>query len=229
MFGNLLTTIFCSMNTLFQEFFLEECRDEYCTGIFSDELDKMGYKNQVINGWKLNNLSARLFGIARTITVEEIDTNDERISTGLSFLASLKPGEIMLVKGSNRFAYFGELMSRLATEVKLEGVVIDGLTRDTFYTQHIPLPIYAKGYSPVDIKGRGRVGDVDETVEIDGIKVASGDYIFADSDAVVFIPKDVMPQLIERVNKAALEELEIKHKIKKGVSIKEILLAHKEF
>ena len=210
-------------------YFLNECIDEYCSGIFSDELDKMGYKSQVISGWNLNNSQSRLFGKVRTIELEEIDTNDERIKMGLSFLGNLVSGEILLVKGSNRFAYFGELMSRLSQEVGISGVIIDGLTRDTFYTQKIGLPIFSKGYTPVDIKGRGRVGSVDVDVVINDINVKSGDFVFGDSDALVFIPSQLIKKLMENVNRAALEELEIKNKISKGVSIKNILLDHKEF
>jgi 4-hydroxy-4-methyl-2-oxoglutarate aldolase len=217
------------MKNLFNQFFLKECELEYCSGIFSDELDKMGYNNQVAAGWKLNNTKARIFGKIRTIKVVEMDTADEQIKIGLGFLGSLKPGEIMVVKGSNKFAYFGELMSRLSEEVGIDGVMIDGLTRDTYYTQSITFPVFAKGYTPVDIKGRGRVEQPDSTIFIEDIKVNSGDYVFADSDAAVFIPKDVLPKLIERVNSAALEELEIKNKIANGVPISEILLSHKEF
>lgn len=217
------------MKTLFNEFFLNECAEEYCTGIFSDELDKMGYKNQVVAGWKLNNSKARVFGKVRTLKVIEMETADEQIKLGLSFLGSLKGGEVMVVKGSNQFAYFGELMSRLSEEVGIDGVIIDGLTRDTFYTQRIEFPIFAKGYTPVDIKGRGRVEQPDSDIEVQGVPVRTGDYVFADSDAVVFIPKEILSELIKRVNKAALEELEIKQKIAKGVPISRILLDHKEF
>jgi len=217
------------MTSLFNKYFLKECEAEYCSGIFSDELDKMGYKNQVVAGWKLNNSRSRLFGKVRTIAVEEIETADERIKVGLGFLGSLSGGEVMLVKGSTQFAYFGELMSRLSKEMGIEGVIIDGLTRDTFYTQTIDLPVFSKGYTPVDIKGRGRVGNTDEPIAIGQVTVKSGDYVFGDSDATVFIPSEILDELIKRVNNAALEELEIKRKIAAGVSIKSILLEHKEF
>src|SRR5258706_4812438 len=117
--GNLLINTYNlnAMTTLFDVFFLKECESEYCSGIFSDELDKLGYKDQVVPEWKLNNGRPRLFGKIRTISIEEIDTDDERIKDGLGFLSRLSRGEVMLVKGSSKFAYFGELMSRLSREV----------------------------------------------------------------------------------------------------------------
>lgn len=216
-------------NRLAKKYFLKKCFDEYCSGLFSDELDKLNLKHQVSVKWRQNNSKLRLFGIVRTLVIEEIDTNDERIEVGLGFLSRLSNEEVIVVKGSKKFAYFGELMTRLSIEIGVKGAIIDGLTRDTFYTQSTKFPIFARGYSPVDIKGRGRVKKTDKLTLIDGISVSPGDYVFADSDAVVFIPKEVFSILLPKLNNAALNEYKIKQKIKAGASIKEILIDHREF
>jgi 4-hydroxy-4-methyl-2-oxoglutarate aldolase len=217
------------MNVLFNKYFKNEFLSEYCSGIFSDELDKMGYRNQVINEWKLNKISNRVFGKVRTMTIETIETPDENIKKGLGFLGSLKEGEVLFVKGSQDFAYFGELMSRLSVEVGLSGAIIDGLTRDTNYTQNINFPIFAKGYSPKDIKGRGRVDKIDVLIYVDDIRIKSGDYIFGDSDAIVVIPEEIFSDLVPLINRAVEEEAGIKMMIAKGKSISEILEVAKEF
>lgn len=211
------------MNSVFNRFFTKESESEMCSGIFSDELDKIGYKHQVIAGWKLNNSTLKMFGKIRTLRIETIETKDERIGKGLGFLGELTEGEVFVVDGSNEFAYFGELMSRLAMEGGIAGVVINGLTRDTFYTQTIQLPVFARGYSPVDIKGRGRVDETDLPFTIDGVQIKSGDYLFGDSDAVVIIPGEIMDRLAPLCLEAANEEKRIKKMIQKGKTIKEIL------
>ncbi|HEC1750213.1 TPA: RraA family protein [Campylobacter lari] len=216
-------------NKEFSNFFNLKFLNEYCSGIFSDELDKLGYKNQVINGLLINKSSLRMFGKIRTLVIETIDTPDENIKMGLNFLASLNNGEILFVKGSNEFAYFGELMSRLSQEIGLSGIVVDGLTRDTFYTQNINLPIFAKGYSPKDIKGRGRVKEVDVDFFIDNIKISSGDYIFGDNDACVILPKNIISELAKKINIAVEEEYNIKQMIFDGKTISDILQVAKEF
>ena len=217
------------MNPAFREWFGEEHLEEYQTGVFSDELDKLGHRHQVSTSWKLNRPGARFFGRVRTLSIETVETHDERLHDGLSFLTSLEPGDVLVIKGSRDFAYFGELMSRLAEKVGLSGVVIDGLTRDTYYTRRIDLPIFAKGYSPVDIKGRGRVGAIDERVMIDGICVHPGDYLFGDGDAVVAVPNSVMPTLRGRVLEAVRDEAAIKESIAAGASVDELLARFKEF
>ncbi|EGJ4816184.1 RraA family protein [Campylobacter lari] len=216
-------------NKQFVEFFDLQYLDEYCSGVFSDELDKMGYKNQVINNLSINKSSNRMFGKIRTLIIETIETPDENIKTGLNFLANLGNGEILFVKGSYEFAYFGELMSRLSQEINLSGVVIDGLTRDTFYTKNIDLPIFSSGYTPKDIKGRGRVKEVDVSFCMHNVQINTGDYVFGDSDACVIIPKIIIKELSEKVNIAVAEENHIKKMIAKGQSVSEILKIAKEF
>ena len=41
------------MNKVFLKFFKKESFDEICTGMFSDILDKMDYKNQVLTNWEV--------------------------------------------------------------------------------------------------------------------------------------------------------------------------------
>jgi regulator of RNase E activity RraA len=202
--------------------------NELFSGMFSDELDKMGYRNQVITGMKLNN-DSKIYGKAKTVLIETVETNDENIRTGLSFLGTLGKGDILCVQGSKEFAYFGELMTRLSTRQEIEGVVIDGLTRDSHYTKDATLPIYASGYSPKDIKGRGRVKDTNIPIMIGHQQVTPGDYIFGDSDGIVIIPQHIHQELETRLENVLQNEQNIKTDIRTGKSVDYILDNYKEF
>lgn len=217
------------MNELFRRNFSEEYLETFCSGVFSDTLDKLGYRSQVCSGWMMNKPNLRLFGRVRTLTLETVETPDERISVGLGFLAGLQPDDVLVVKGSDTFAYFGELMSRLSQRIGLAGVVIDGLTRDTYYTQQIDLPIFARGYTPVDIKGRGRVSEVDVPVTIQGVKVSPGDIVFGDSDALVYMPAQMFETALPAIRDAVITEERTKEMIFKGTTIEDILKIVKEF
>ena len=198
------------------------------SGMFSDELDKMGYRDQVVTGMKLNN-NSKIYGKVKTILIETLETDDENIKTGLGFLGTLDKGDILCVQGSKDFAYFGELMTRLSTRQGIEGVVIDGLTRDSHYTRDATLPIYTMGYSPKDIKGRGRVKDTNVPIMIGGKKVTPGDYIFGDSDGIVIIPHQLHQELETRIENVLQNEQNIKTDIRTGKSVNYILENYKEF
>lgn len=204
------------------------------SGLFSDLLDEMGYKNQVITGMLSNN-GTKFFGQARTILLKDkesiADYKGENIDMGLSFIDTCRSGEILLVQGSQQYAYFGQLMTRLCTRKRLNGVVIGGLTRDSDYTRIASLPIYAHNYSPVDIKERGAVVDTDVQITINGVDISPGDYIYGDSDGIVVIPENVYNngQFQDKLSKALCEEKEIKAFISSGKSVREILSRFKSF
>jgi regulator of RNase E activity RraA len=204
--------------------------NDLCSGMFSDSMDKLGYRHQIISGYSRNQHIVRFMGRARIVQIETVETDDENTNLGLSFLGSCKPGEILVVAGSNKFAYFGEMMTRLSLRQGIGGVIIDGLTRDTIFTHDdCALPIVAKGYSPVDIKGRGRVVAVDVPIYISGVKVEPNHLIFADNDAVCIVPKPIEAELIEMIKRDIAEEQKIVRLIDSGATIPEILGRVKSF
>lgn len=204
---------------------------DLCSGLFSDVMDRMGYKNQIITGMKKNNNIVSFMGRARTVLIETVETDDENIRLGLSFLGTVKADEILIVKGSEKFAYFGELMTKLSTKMGIEGVIIDGLTRDTNYThrEDILLPILARGYSPVDIKGRGKVKATDVDIIVKNVSVSPDDLIYADNEAICVIPKEIEKEVIRKVKEKLLDEKRITDLIADGIEVKELLEQVTEF
>lgn len=202
-----------------------------CSGLFSDVMDSMEYKKQIIVGMKRNNAQISFWGRARTIELESENTDDENIRMGLSFLGTVGKDEILIVNGSNQFAYFGELMTKLSARNQIEGVIINGLTRDTNYTHRkdVLLPILAKGYSPVDIKGRGKVKAVDVEIEVDGVRICPGDLVYADNEAVCIIPNQIETEVIEKVKEKLTDEERITELIESGISVEELLEQVVEF
>jgi regulator of RNase E activity RraA len=194
-------------------------------------MDTLNYKNQIITGYNTNQLLPVSFmGRARTILIETYETSDENISMGLGFLSRVGKGEILIVKGSHTFAYFGELMTRLSIRQGLEGVIIDGLTRDTKFTHNnCPLPIIAAGYSPVDIKGRGRVQAVDVDIMVNDVTIHKDDLIFADNDAICVIPQEIEKQVLSLAEASIEEEKKIISMIDGRTSIEDILKQVKSF
>ena len=202
-----------------------------CSGLFSDVMDRMGYKKQIITGMKRNRPQISFLGRARTIEIIAENTDDENIRMGLSFLGTVGKDEILIVNGSDKFAYFGELMTKLSSRNHIEGVIINGLTRDTNYThrEDVMLPVLAKGYSPVDIKGRGRVEAVDVEIEIDGVTICPGDLVYADNEAVCIVPNEIETEVAEKIREKLEDEIKITELIESGISVEELLEKVTEF
>jgi 4-hydroxy-4-methyl-2-oxoglutarate aldolase len=201
-----------------------------CSGMFSDELDKMGFPQQVITGLIPNNSNLKFYSRIRTLSLEITESKDEDLIEGLTFLESLSPGEIICVESSTKHAYFGELMSKIATRQKLAGVIIGGVTRDRAYTQNLTdLLIFAQGFSPQDMKGRGRVQGTDVPIKIKGVPINPGDWAFGDIDGVVIIPENIRLELEQRIIKTIKEEISITKAIETGITIGELLKTHEVF
>ncbi len=205
-----------------------DIKDLY-SGLFSDGMDRLGYRNQIISGFQRNQKLLRFMGRVRTLEIETGDIEDENLSLTLNFIESLNKGDVLVIKGCEH-AYFGEMMTRLCLRQGIEGVVIDGTTRDTMFTHdNCSLPIVAKGYSPQDIKGRGRAKAIDIPIEINGIKIEPGNLVFVDNDAVCVVPKELEKKLEDDIYNGIKEEEKIISLINSGAPVSEILEKIKTF
>uniref|UniRef100_UPI00193114EE hypothetical protein n=1 Tax=Treponema endosymbiont of Eucomonympha sp. TaxID=1580831 RepID=UPI00193114EE len=84
-------------------------------------------------------------------------------------------------------------------------------------------------YSPVDIKGRGRVQAVDVDILVDGVEIHKDDLIFADNDAICVIPKEIEQKVLALAEKNEAEEKRIIALIDSGISIEDLLKQVKSF
>lgn len=197
---------------------------DLCSGIFSDNLDRMGYRHQIASGFQCNQKLYRFIGRARTVSIELTDTDDENLATGLQFFEKLGKGDVVVVSGNGPYAYFGQMMSRLCMRQGIEGVIIDGMSRDSIFTKdNCPLTILSKGYTPVDIKGRGHVKEVDVPIVVDGITVTPGDLVFVDTDAACFVPPCCEEKLEEAIRREISEEEKRIALINSGATVAEIM------
>jgi regulator of RNase E activity RraA len=112
---------------------------------------------------------------------------------------SLLPGEVAVIgtSKSTRNAPWGELLSTAAKARGARGAVVDGLVRDVGKIEELGFPVFAAGIKPVDSMGRGVVTAYNLPVECGEVLVHPGDFVFADRDGVVVIPRDLARQTID--------------------------------
>jgi regulator of RNase E activity RraA len=83
---------------------------------------------------------------------------------------------------------------------------MDGYVRDVKRIVDMGFPVFAAGMRPVDSRGRSIVIEYDTPVECAGVKVRSGDLIFADFDGVVVIPQEVAVETVARALEKVTQE-----------------------
>jgi len=136
---------------------------------------------------------------------------------------SLKPGEIVWVKGSMDWAFWGELCTVTAIKVGLAATVVDGLTRDTRRVAALKYPVFSRGYSGRDIDGRGYVVALDADAPTDGGIVRTGDWAFLDWDGVAVIYADRAEKVVEEVRVRADAEEALSVRIQDAADLGEVL------
>ena len=107
-----------------------------------------------------------------------------------------RPGTVLVVGGASesRTAVLGDLVAADLLRAGVEGVVTDGLIRDSRAVAALGLPVWARGVTPVASRKDG-IGVVGGRVVIGGVPVADGDLVVADADGVVVWPASRVAEL----------------------------------
>ena len=189
-------------------------RRELFTAVVGDVMDKLGLRRQFLSP-EIQPLREDMVVIGRAMTVLEADVFAENIegsanalmkkSFGLMLeaLDDLKRNEVYICTGSSpSYALWGELMSTRAMKLGAAGAVVDGYSRDTRGILALNFPCFSYGRYAQDQGPRGKVIDYRVPIEINGVRIESGDIVFGDLDGVCIIPRKAE----QDVFRAALEK-----------------------
>jgi regulator of RNase E activity RraA len=144
-------------------------------------------------------------------------------------VAESAPGSILCFDcgGDMQPAHFGEMSCQLAYAHGCRGMLLAGNCRDTQYVLKMPdFPLFSFGTRP-NAFGGWVVTEVDVPVYLPGhlthyVRVAPGDFIFGDNDGVQLIPKDLVDEVLLRVEDIFDKENEEREQLAAGMPIDEV-------
>lgn len=159
--------------------------------------DVMAINNVMDYRVKPVNYSEPLVGRVRTVSLPKGDNLFLHHA-----IYQVEPDDIIVVDGQDykEAAYLGELMAGAAEALGVKGIVIDGFVRDKQELGQLKIQIYAKGFLPSGPSKEGP-GSFDTTITCAGAMVAPFDYIVADEDGVVIIPREDAEEIVEKAEK----------------------------
>jgi CMP-N-acetylneuraminic acid synthetase/regulator of RNase E activity RraA len=190
--------------------------------ILSDLLDDLGYPAQVLKGLTPNFEGTKLLGRAKTLKLRKLEEGEsfKGIYDALYSYETIVPDDIILIENEvPEYAYFGELNANLAIRSGASGVIVNGMTRDNAEVMTTGLPVFSKGYSCQDVRKRATTESFNKTINLNGISVEPECLVFADSEGVIIIPKNIESEVIEEVYKRAANEKKILAEIASGVDV----------
>jgi regulator of ribonuclease activity A len=99
-------------------------------------------------------------------------------------------GQVLVVDagGSKRCAMLGDLLAKQATDNGWAGVVMHGCIRDSADIAGFDLGVIALGTIPLK-SDRKNEGQRDVIVELAGVRVKLGDWVYVDEDGMIVAPK----------------------------------------
>jgi 4-hydroxy-4-methyl-2-oxoglutarate aldolase len=144
-------------------------------------------------------------------------------------VATSAPGSVLCFDcgGDLQPAHFGEMSCQLAYSHGCRGMLIAGNCRDTQYVLKMPdFPMYTFGTRP-NAYGGWLISDVDKPIYLPGhttyyVRVTPGDFIFADNDGAQLIPKDLVDEVLLRVEEISAKENEEREQLASGMPIDEV-------
>ncbi|WP_295540129.1 ribonuclease E activity regulator RraA [uncultured Thiohalocapsa sp.] len=134
----------------------------------------------------LRDFGGRIAFAGEAVTVKCFEDNT-RIKEAL---AQPGAGRVLVADcgGSLRCAMLGDLIAASAVEHGWAGVVLSGCVRDTAALARMDLGVKALASTPRKSTRRGE-GQRDLPVEIAGVSVTPGDWVYADADGVLIAPQ----------------------------------------
>ena len=206
--------------------YLDRISEHLYSSVLADILDEAGYRQQVMRP-EVRPLypGAKVAGRAATmLAVEVSELPAQPYHLLMEMLDGLRPGEVVVaaVQAQIRAALWGELLSTHTRARGGRGVVIDGMSRDSWGIEEMKFPVFATGLSPADSKGRLEVISIRGTIPVGGVSVADGDLIVADSDGCVVVPAAIEDDIIGKAMDKVSGEDKMRDVLRKGASIREV-------
>ena len=147
----------------------------------------------------------------------------------MRMVANSAPGSVLCFDcgGDMQPAHFGEMSCQLAYAHGCRGMLIAGNCRDTQYVLKMAdFPIFTFGTRP-NAFGGWIVTEVNVPIYLPGhithyVKVMPGDYIFADNDGAQLIHKDLVDEVLLRVEQTFDKENHERELLAGGMPIDEV-------
>ncbi|MEM8891331.1 MAG: RraA family protein [Bacteroidota bacterium] len=195
-------------------------KEKLFSAVIGDVMDKLGFLHQFLSP-QIQPLRPDMLLVGRAMPVLEADCFGEISADSanpimkkpfglmLEALDDLKTNEVYICTGSSpNYALWGELMSTRAMKLGAAGAVLDGYVRDTNGILDLNFPTFTYGSYAQDQGPRGKVIDFRVPIEIDGVKINPGDWVFGDRDGVCIIPEEAEEEIIRKaIEKAEGEKL----------------------
>lgn len=196
----------------------------------SDALDKLQLKG-VINGVPRQSGEGRIAG--RVITVKlgvGPPPSGAARHLGATAVELAGPADIIVIEqhANPEAGSWGGLLSLGASLRGVAGVISEGPVRDIDGARALQFPIFARTLTAKTARGRIVELGTNVPISFEGITVNPGDYVIADSSAVIFIAAGDIDRVLDVAEAIAAKEEAMANALRAGESIGAVMDANYE-
>jgi len=155
---------------------------------------------------------------------------DETLLGWTGMLSKAPRGSVVVCQpNDSTISHMGELSAETLQARGVRGYIVDGGCRDVAFIRGIRFPVFCRYFTPSDVVGRWRIDSLGEPIEIGGVEIATGDFVIADVDGAVLIPRSVVEDVVARTEGIMNTESDLRAAIRSGMDPQEAYLKFRVF
>lgn len=195
---------------------------QHSTSVVSDALDELGIQG-VLPGIRSQRIGqSRVAGLALPVRFQPKahDPDAYRFGGGVGkpleqVLRTMQDGDVVVMDlgGTDRASAWGGLASRLAQRRGVRATVMWGSCRDVDEIRAIGYPVWAAHVSPRRSRNDFTFGSINEPITIEGVTIAAKDFVLADDNGVLSIPRARIREVLDLAERIAEQELRLEAQV----------------
>jgi 4-hydroxy-4-methyl-2-oxoglutarate aldolase len=201
-----------------------------CSGIVSDVMDELGITG-VIGASTLRPTIPGSVMVGPAFTVRNLIQRDhpyEAAKNKVNRMAEFEahnlslPGDVIVIQGVSGMSNMGGISAQTGKRQGEAGAIVSGGIRDVPHSRSVDYPIWSTEITPVTGKWRLETVELNGVIEIEGVRVSSGDIVIADDTGVCFVPRDRALEVLERARIKSAAEAAKCEAIDSGIPVAEL-------
>lgn len=191
-----------------------------------DVLAKLGWPDQALHS-SIRPLcpGPRIAGPALTMSGRATEQTEVRWGSAISYdlFRTIQTGDVIAFDcgGHSASGPWGGNTGASARVRGAAGIIIDGSTRDYSDLVRMNFPTYCREVTPVLAHGRFQIKTINAPITLSGqtgtrVTVNPGDFIIADADGIVVVPRELLGDVLEFAEYAERAEGDIRSAIESG-------------
>jgi regulator of RNase E activity RraA len=154
----------------------------------------------------------------------------ETLLAWTEFLGKAPAGHVVVCEGGDAdCALMGELSAETLHMRGVAGYLTDGGCRDADFIRRIGFPVFSRFLTPKDVVGAWLPVAYEADIHIGPIAISPGDYLVADRDGAVVVPRALINEVLVEVERVMNTENLVRKAILSGVSPQEAYLTYGKF